>query len=148
MEAIISVTAIILGIGATAFAWLAYKKTCESRALLEFTEKQIQDLDDEAAKNRETVGSALNRLNENSRRVAWVETKVRKPQIKKEEIIDDTILSAPIVAKKSSIVERRHRILSLAARGQSSETIAATLGMMPGEVELIINLNRPAVNFN
>jgi hypothetical protein len=148
MEMIISMTAAGLGISAIGMAWKAYRKSLECRNLLEYTEKQIQDLDDEVSKNRETVGSALNRLNDNSRRVAWVEAKVRKPQVNSEEVIDDTILSAPVVAPRSSIVERRHRILSLAARGQSSETIASTLGMMPGEVELIINLNRPAANFN
>lgn len=148
MEMIISMTAAGLGMSAIGMAWKAYRKSLECRNLLEFAEKQIQDLDDEVSKNRETVGSALNRLNENSRRVAWVEAKVRKPQVNSEEVIDDTILSAPVVAPKSSIVERRHRILSLAARGQSSETIASTLGMMPGEVELIINLNRPVANFN
>lgn len=148
MEMIISMTAAGLGMSAIGMAWKAYRKSLECRNLLEYTEKQIQDLDDEVSKNRETVGSALNRLNENSRRVAWVEAKVRKPQVNSEEVIDDTILSAPVVAPKSSIVERRHRILSLAARGQSSDAIAATLGMMPGEVELIINLNRPAANFN
>lgn len=148
MEMIISMTAAGLGMSAIGMAWKAYRKSLECRNLLEYTEKQIQDLDDEVSKNGETVGSALNRLNEQSRRVAWVEAKVRKPQVKSEEIVEDTILSAPVVAPKSSIVERRHRILSLAARGQNSETIAATLGMMPGEVELIINLNRPATNFN
>lgn len=149
MEMIISMTAAGLGMSAIGIAWKAYRKSLECRNLLEYTEKQIQDLDDEVSKNRETVGSALNRLNEQSRRVAWVEAKVRKPQVNSEEVIDDRVLSAPVIAApKSSIVERRHRILSLAARGQNPETIAATLGMMPGEVELIINLNRPAANFN
>jgi len=148
MEIIISLSAVILGIGALALAWAAYKKSRECRSLLEFTEKQIQDLDDATAKTGETVGSALNRLSEQSRRVAWVESKIRKPQIKNDEVIDERIFTAPAAAPKSNIVERRHRILSLAARGQSSETIASTLGMMPGEVELIINLNRPALSFN
>lgn len=149
MEMIISMTAVGLGMGAIGFAWKAYRKSLECRALLEYTEKQIQDLDDEASKNGETVGSALNRLNEQSRRVAWVEAKVRKPQMNLEEVIDDRVLSAPVIAApKSGIVERRRRILSLAAHGQNAEMIAATLGMMPGEVELIINLNRPALSFN
>lgn len=148
MEMIISMAAATLGMGAITLAWKSYKKSLECRNLLEYTEKQIQDLDEEVTKTSETVGSALNRLNEQSRRVAWVEAKVRKPQINKEEVIEDTILSAPIIAPRSSIVERRHRILSLAARGQNAETIASTLGMMPGEVELIINLNRPALSFN
>lgn len=46
-----------------------------------------------------------------------------------------------------NIRERRRQVLTLAGRGQDAETIAATLGMLPGEVELIVNLNHGAANF-
>lgn len=145
---LISLTASVLGMTAIAVSAVCYKKSRECRDLLEFTEKQIQDLDAELVQTNETVGTALNRLSENSRRVAWAETKLRKPQPKKEDILDESFFAAPKVAPKLGIVERRNRILSLASHGQSPETIASILGMMPGEVQLIINLNRPAPGLN
>ena len=52
---------------------------------------------------------------------------------------------APVVSNaKPTITERRHRVLSLARRGQDTQTIAQTLGMPHGEVELMINLGRAA----
>lgn len=42
---------------------------------------------------------------------------------------------------KSSMTEKRHRVLSLARYGQDVDTIANTLGLPHGEVELIVNLN-------
>lgn len=42
---------------------------------------------------------------------------------------------------KSSMTEKRHRVLSLAKYGQDVDTIANTLGLPHGEVELIVNLN-------
>lgn len=41
----------------------------------------------------------------------------------------------------SSMTEKRHRVLSLAKYGQDVDTIANTLGLPHGEVELIVNLN-------
>lgn len=144
----ISLTASVLGMTAIAVAAVSYKKSRECRNLLEFTEKQIQDLDADLLQTNETVGAALNRLSENSRRVAWVETKVRKPQPRREDVLEEPEFVAPQIAPKLGIVERRNRILALAARGQSPESIASVLGMMPGEVQLIINLNRPAMGLN
>lgn len=148
MEMLISLAASVLGITAIAVSAVCCKKSRECRDLLEFTEKQIQDLEAELGQTNETVGTALIRLSENSRRVAWAESKLRKPQPKKDDVLEETIFAAPKIAPKSGIVERRSRILSLASRGQSPETIAAALGMMPGEVQLIINLNRPALGLN
>jgi hypothetical protein len=42
----------------------------------------------------------------------------------------------------ANITERRHRIMSLANSGQNAETISEMLGMLPGEVQLVINLSR------
>lgn len=44
---------------------------------------------------------------------------------------------------RMSRVEQKHKILRLAEHGQNPRTIAETLGLMPGEVELIVKLNRP-----
>lgn len=45
------------------------------------------------------------------------------------------------IKPKSDMTEKRHRVLSLAKYGQDVDTIANTLGMPHGEVELIVNLN-------
>ena len=49
-----------------------------------------------------------------------------------------------LLNSKPTITERRHRVLSLARRGQDAQAIAQTLGMPHGEVELMINLGRAA----
>ena len=56
-------------------------------------------------------------------------------------MIDETAAGEPA---KLSMTERRHRVIALASRGQNAEAIATTLGIMPGEVELIIRLNQAA----
>lgn len=101
MEMIISMTAAGLGMSAIGIAWKAYRKSLECRNLLEYTEKQIQDLDDEVSKNRETVGSALNRLNEQSRRVAWVEAKVRKPQVNRKKLSTTAYYPRPLSPRRN-----------------------------------------------
>lgn len=45
---------------------------------------------------------------------------------------------------KPNMTEKRHRVLSLAKYGQDVDTIANTLGIPHGEVELIVNLNSAA----
>jgi hypothetical protein len=45
---------------------------------------------------------------------------------------------------KSNMTEKRHRVLALAKYGQDVDTIANTLGLPHGEVELIVNLNSVA----
>lgn len=45
---------------------------------------------------------------------------------------------------KPNMTEKRHRVLALARYGQDVDTIANTLGLPHGEVELIVNLNSVA----
>ena len=73
-------------------------------------------------------------------RVAWLETRARRSQTVQPELVE---LASPVNAKPT-ITERRHRVLSLARRGQSAQTIAQTLGMPHGEVELMMNLLKAA----
>lgn len=109
------------------------------RGLLEFVEKHVEDLEETLGKNKESLETNAQRVTEQSRRIAWLETRVRQPKPVSEEVIDDTPVSEP---QKLNMTERRHRVITLASRGQNAETIASTLGMLPGEVELIINLNQ------
>ncbi len=81
------------------------------------------------------------KLAEQSRRLAWLEA--RRPAAKQiqDDILDESTLTEP---PKLNITERRHRVMALASRGQSAESIASALGMLPGEVELIVSLNQAA----
>ena len=73
---------------------------------------------------------------EQVRRIAWLESRVRNVIPAKS--------STENSQGKITITERRHRVLSLARRGQDIDTIARTLGMNHGEVELMINLGKAA----
>lgn len=77
---------------------------------------------------------------EHGRRVAWLETRVRSTHAAKTS--EPEMVSN--INQKPTITERRHRVLLLARRGQDPQTIARTLGMPHGEVELMINLGRAA----
>lgn len=102
-------------------------------------QEQIEELQNTLKRTRETIESNAQLQAEMSRRLIWVETKIRQPKLTADEVIDDTA-----EAPKLNITERRHRVVTLAARGQDAQTIAATIGMLPGEVELILNLDQAA----
>jgi flagellar biosynthesis/type III secretory pathway chaperone len=139
IETNISIFAFVFGAASLFLSFLMFKKIRNQRDLLEFVGKQVEDLETVISKNKESLETNAQRINEQSRRIAWLESRIRQPKIAGEEIIDDTPVSQP---QKLNMTERRHRVITLAARGQSAETIAATLGMLTGEVELIINLNQ------
>jgi|SRR5436190_12138436 len=73
------------------------------------------------------------------RKIVWLESRVRGGH--QEARVAET---AATTNGKLNITERRHRVLSLARRGQDAQTIARTLGMPHGEVELMINLGHAA----
>ena len=142
LETIISITAIFIALLGFIFSLVCWKKQQKHRDLLEFAEGQIEELEELLAKSRETLDANAQKSAEQSRRIAWLETRIRQPKlIPTDEVYDDT---TPDEALKANITERRHRVVTLASRGQDAKTIAATLGMLPGEVELIINLNQAA----
>jgi hypothetical protein len=92
----------------------------------------------------EAVNRDLDRLsakaNEQSRKIAWLETRARTGR--NEQPVAAEMVSG--ARNKPNITERRHRVLSLSRRGQDPQTIAQTLGMPHGEVELMINLLKAA----
>jgi hypothetical protein len=133
---------IFLGLLSLGLVMSTRKKQKDQREQLEFAEKQIEDLHEIIARTRESADLNTQRLAEHVRRIAWLESRIRKPQPLSEDVIDDG--AEETEPEKLSITERRHRVISLASRGQRAETIAATLGMLPGEVELIISLNQAA----
>ena len=141
IEMTIALTAVfisLLGLLSAAFSYRQYR-VC--RGLLEFTERQIDELDNSAGDLQQAAQEYQKKTADQSRRIAWLESRLRQPKLLSDEVIDDT-LTLPKQPAKWNMTERRHHVLKLAARGQSHDSIAATLGMMPGEVELIINLNR------
>lgn len=143
LELTISLAAIFIAFLSFGFCLICYKKQVSQRGLLEFAGKQIEDLQDTLAKNKEAFETNSQRVTEQSRRIAWLETRVRQPKAADEEVLDET---TAVESPKLNITERRHRVIALASRGQNAETIAAGLGMPSGEVELIINLNQAALN--
>lgn len=118
------------------------KKQKAQAELLEFAEQQVTDLHELVSRTKEAAEVNTQRIAEQSRRIAWLESRIRKPQPPSDDVIDDE--PAETEPEKLSITERRHRVISLASRGQRPEAIATTLGMLPGEVELIISLNQAA----
>jgi hypothetical protein len=93
-----------------------------------------------ANKELEVLSNDVEKLSrqsgEYSRRIGSLENRTQSHALETDETIS--------VITKPTITERRHRVLSLARRGQNAQAIAQTLGMPHGEVELMINLGRAA----
>lgn len=140
IEIYLSIFAFAFAATSIFFAFSMFKRSRDHRELLEFVEKQVEDLESLAAKNKETLESNAQRISEQARRIAWLETRVRQPKAVTEQTIETPVASEP---QKLTMTERRHRVSMLAGRGHSAESIASTLGMLQGEVELIINLSQP-----
>lgn len=145
LELQISAASALVSLVSFAFAFFCRKKLNNHRELLEFNAKQTEELEKSLANSIELLEMSRQKVNDQARRVAWLETRIRQPKLAKKDVIEEQeveIIEEKSVVNKANITERRHRVLTLASRGQSPEIIASTLGMMPGEVELIINLNR------
>jgi hypothetical protein len=137
---IISSTALFIGTVGLTISWVCLRKYKTQKQLIEFLGQQGDDLDELVSKNREMLKKESDRSLDQARRIAWLESRIRQPKKEvKEEAASEEIPATQIL--KSPITERRHRVLALYAKGQSPETIASTLGMMPGEVELMVKLN-------
>lgn len=139
LELAIASIAVLFGVPAFFYARTAFNKSREYRGLIEFLGKRIEDLEETVAAVKQMNETDAQRISEQTRRVAWLETRVRHPKTVEEDVLSEAHLET---STKSIITERRHRVLTLAARGQSVDEIADTLAMMRGEVELIINLSR------
>jgi DNA-binding NarL/FixJ family response regulator len=98
------------------------------------------DFENSLAEFSRDLDTLSRKAGEQARRIAWLETRVR-PGSKEQPVIAEMLTGTN---PKPNITERRHRVLSLARRGQDARTIARTLGMPHGEVELMINLVKAA----
>jgi DNA-binding NarL/FixJ family response regulator len=92
-----------------------------------------------AALSRE-IDTLSRRAGEQARKIAWLETRSRSGHNEQPAASEMATGANP----KPNITERRHWVLSLARRGQDAQTIAQTLGMPHGEVELMMNLLKAA----
>lgn len=108
---------------------------------LDVSNGRIDELQETLKRTREVIEKNAEHSDEMSRRIVWLETRVRQPKLAAEEVVDDS--AEP---PKLNMTERRHRVVTLASRGQSPDMIAATIGMLPGEVELILSLDQAAKN--
>ena len=98
------------------------------------------DFENSLAEFSRDLDTLSQKAGEQARKIAWLETRARSGR-------NDLPVVAEMVTgtnPKPNITERRHRVLSLARRGQDAQTIARTLGMPDGEVELMINLLKAA----
>lgn len=120
---------------------LLYKRLREQRGMLEFVEQQVSDLETTLSRNKDLLDTNSQRVGDQARRIAWLETRVRQPRLK---VPEPEVEVASVDFGRMSVTERRHRVVKLASRGQTVENIASTLGMFPGEVELIVNLSQAA----
>lgn len=118
---------------------IALVKQRKSRRMILADQEQIEELQATVKRLKETIDVNAEHVSEMSRRLVWLDTRIRQPKLAAEEVIDDSS-----EAPKLNITERRHRVVTLASRGQSPEAIANTIGMMPGEVELILSLDQAA----
>ncbi|MEP6900300.1 MAG: hypothetical protein ABJA66_01040 [Actinomycetota bacterium] len=143
LEIQVAFAALLFGVLSVILTLTCYKKMRTQRDLLEFVGKQVEDLEEVLAKNKELLETNAQRVGEQSRRIAWLETRIRQPKQASEETVAEPETND---SPKMNMTERRHRVITLATRGQNAETIAMTLGMLPGEVELIINLNLASQN--
>lgn len=85
------------------------------------------------------------RCSDAHRRLAWLESRVRSNLTSAAALAPpaaETTYAA--IPEKIGVTERRHRVLQLARRGQDAPTIARTLNLPNGEVELIMSLSRAA----
>ena len=140
-QIVIPTVAVFFGVASLIAALYSMNKY---RRLLFFTEinsDQIDSIERKLFKQEQLLEESQNLVVEQSHRLARFEKKAPRRQKQKETFLDEKIVKRPA---KRNIKERRRQVLTLAKRGQDTETIATTLGMLRGEVELIVNLNHGA----
>lgn len=148
-EMIVALTAAFFSVMGIISAMVSRKQYRKCRGLLELTEAQLSEQDAAVKALNTSMGEFKQRSADQSRRIAWLESRVRQPKLLREDAAKTAKAASETAAEtpaeepaKWTMTERRHRVLRLSSKGQTVKAISATLGMMPGEVELIINLNR------
>ena len=139
----ISLTAMLFGLSGLIFGLTCLARYRNCSIMFEIQGKQLEEIEDRLAEYKQLFEVGAQKNADNTRRIAWLETRVRQPKKAEPETLAEIIeANSQPVLQTTNITERRHRVLSLAGRGQDVEMIAATLGMLRGEVELILSLNQ------
>ena len=143
-EILISIVGPSLAIISLAVSWYCFFKFRRQRSFIQAGFEQIEDLENALATNDEILQINKTYMSDQARRIAWLETRIRRPKK-----VSSNVLNAEVISRdtKPTITEKRHRVLTLASQGLDTESIASTAGILPGEVELIINLNRQAPSY-
>jgi uncharacterized coiled-coil protein SlyX len=137
-------TALIAGSAAFSLllvALLGRRQSRKNRELIEYLGQRVEELEATLAESRRTMENGSKGVAEQARKIAWLEAKIRRPDL----VDEDEIVGSNVAEIRPNITEKRHRVLKLAGRGHDASTIAKTLGLMSGEVELIMNLRKAAV---
>ena len=143
LEIGISIAASAFGVLSVAISWYCFSNYRVQQTYNKVYSKQLETLQNSLNESNEQLENSGDRSDRQARRIAWLEMRIKKSKTGDKDIIDER----GIRHSKLNITERRHRILKLASRGQDTETIASNLKMMPGEVELILNLSRKSPSF-
>ena len=136
---------IIFGVSGLIFSLVCLANLRKKRNLLETLISRIEELENDFDECRDQLEDGKIRATDQARRIAWLEARIRKPEKIKKDILSQEVLTPK--PAETNMTERRHRVLALAHRGQDAETISNTLGMLTGEVELIMSLGRGSANF-
>jgi hypothetical protein len=143
METEILVVSSLISLVSLAVAIKCFYSQSKNRNLLEFAYRQIDELEKAIEKRGDEILQTESKtLADYSRRIAWLESRTRNPKASKNDEADVRLSEKTKDVPPANITERRHRIMSLANSGQNAETISEMLGMLPGEVQLVINLSR------
>lgn len=138
---IIAVAAAFALVFAIGLSFLSFKYCRENREKLEILAEQSSETEKTLENCKRELEQATEQNADFARRIAWLETRQRQAKTA-PETVEPEPQTASNGSPKQTMSERRHRVLKLAAKGQNAETIAATLGMLAGEVELILNLDK------
>lgn len=141
--------AVLLTLASGLVALRVRRRLCDVIAVLHCQETDLTEL-------RGDLDAATLRAADLARRVAWLESRARPAarRPRSEEPLDerrvrdearggrDGAAATRANFMETGVIEQRHRVLTLARRGMRGAAIAEALGMLHGEVELIINLGR------
>lgn len=137
--------AIVFGVLGLVFSMISFAGNRRNNQLIDALTAQLEEIEDDLNKSNELLEDSKIRATDQARRIAWLEARIRKPEKVKKDILSQEVLTPKPV--EMNMTERRHRVLTLASRGQNAETISSTLGMLKGEVELIMSLGRGTANY-
>jgi len=138
LETSLLIGAALIGISSLALSILSLFRSRRQQAELNHGADQIECLEGELAEARQMLEESKDSVLMHSRRIAWLDAKVRQNRFVSGSKPGS---DKPKSRNRSKIRENKDRVLELANRGQDANRIASSLGMMPGEVELILNLN-------